>query len=261
MDYKKAYEEDLERAKKAVKEGMVSQSFVDDIFGVNQSEDERIRKWLIEEIKATHDYDSPTSRKCVDDALAYLERQKEQKDYRKLYENIAQSKWFKKAHVGKSLGEEFEQKEQTGKKWIYEDDYKSQLDAQYQQGLEDGRNEQKPAEWSDNERIRKALVDYFTSRLDASKLKDFPFSDIIAYLERQKDSDKAMSAIEKIDKYIDSHTANAHDMDDSNPDKKYYSGVDDTLSDISGILINAYSEEKQKEQPAAWSEEDEEMLQ
>lgn len=40
--------------------------------------DEKIRKWLIEEIKATHDYDSPTSRKCVDDAIAYLERQKEQ---------------------------------------------------------------------------------------------------------------------------------------------------------------------------------------
>lgn len=46
---------------------------------LKESEDERIRKWLIEEIKATHDYDSPTSRKCVDDALAYLERMKEQK--------------------------------------------------------------------------------------------------------------------------------------------------------------------------------------
>ena len=44
-----------------------------------ESEDERIRKWIIDEIKATHDYDSPTSRKSVDDAIAYLERQKEQK--------------------------------------------------------------------------------------------------------------------------------------------------------------------------------------
>ena len=40
------------------------------------------------------------------------EKQKEQKDYRKLYEDIAQSEWFKKAYAGKSLGEEFEQKEQ-----------------------------------------------------------------------------------------------------------------------------------------------------
>lgn len=69
-----------------------------------------------------------------------------------------------------------------------------------------------------------------------------------SYLEKQKDFDKAMSAIEKIDRYIDSHTANAHDMDDSNPDKKYYSGVDDTLSNIAGILNGVYSEEEQKEQ-------------
>ena len=46
---------------------------------LRESEDERIRKWIIDEIKATHDYDSPTSRKEVDDALAYLEKQKEQK--------------------------------------------------------------------------------------------------------------------------------------------------------------------------------------
>jgi GNAT superfamily N-acetyltransferase len=44
------------------------------------------------------------------------------------------------------------QKGQTGKKWIYEDDYKSQLDAQYQQGLEDGRKEQKPEGWSEDYR-------------------------------------------------------------------------------------------------------------
>ena len=47
---------------------------------MKESEDEKIRKWLIEEIKATHDYDSPTSKKCVDDALAWLEKQKENPD-------------------------------------------------------------------------------------------------------------------------------------------------------------------------------------
>ena len=60
------------------------------IIELKESEDEMIRKWLIKEIKATHDYDSPTSRKCVDDALAYLERQKEQKlvDSEKNFESI-----------------------------------------------------------------------------------------------------------------------------------------------------------------------------
>ena len=49
----------------------------------------------------------------VDDILAYLEKQKEQKDYRKLYEDIAKSEWFKKAYEGKSLGCDDEQKKQN----------------------------------------------------------------------------------------------------------------------------------------------------
>ena len=51
------------------------------------------------------------------------EKQKEQKDYRKLYEDIAQSEWFKKAYAGKSLGEEFEQKEQRPVERSLEDDH------------------------------------------------------------------------------------------------------------------------------------------
>ena len=51
----------------------------------------------------------------------WLEKQKEQKDFRKLYEDIAKSEWFKKAYVGKSLGEEDEQKEQKSAEWSEED--------------------------------------------------------------------------------------------------------------------------------------------
>lgn len=46
MDYKKAYETALARANAAVRNGMVSQNFVNDIFKI-ESEDERIRKALI----------------------------------------------------------------------------------------------------------------------------------------------------------------------------------------------------------------------
>lgn len=96
---------------------------------------------------------------------------------------------------------------------------------------------------SEDERIRKTLLrccdDWDKGQFGCMAKEDVHA--IRAYLERQKDSDKAMSAIEKIDEYIDSHTANAHDMDDSNPDKKYYSGVDDTLSDIAGILTDSYT--------------------
>ena len=94
-----------------------------------------------------------------------------------------------------------------------------------------------------DEKVRKTLLrccdDWDKGQFGCMKKEDVP--SIRAYIERMKDSDKAISAIEKIDKYIDSHTANAHDMDDSNPDKKYYSGVDDTLSDIAGILTDCYT--------------------
>lgn len=94
----------------------------------------------------------------------------------------------------------------------------------------------------------------------------------LAYLEKQKDASKAIEAVDRIDKYIDEHLANAHDMKDSNPDKKYYRGWDDALGKMAGILQDVYSDEKQKEQKPAdrfkearekyqveWSEEDEEM--
>lgn len=66
--------------------------------------------------------------------------------------------------------------------------------------------------------------------------------------EKQKDASKAIEAVERIDKYIDENLANAHDMKDSNPDKKYYRGWDDALGEMSRILQDVYSVENQKEQ-------------
>jgi len=113
---------------------------------------------------------------------------------------------------------------------------------------------------SEYERIREYIINF----VELNKGVNLPPDDadrMLAFLERQKDAGKAIEAVERIDKYIDEHTANAHDMKDSEPDKKYYSGVDDTLSNIAGILNGAYSEEKQKEQkPAEWSEFDKGVL-
>lgn len=105
-----------------------------------------------------------------------------------------------------------------------------------------------------DEKIRKWLIDYF-DKVNDEVVKEDRLK-IIAYLENQKDASKAIEAVNRIDKYIDENTANAHDMKDSNPDKKYYCGVDDTLSNIAGILNSAYSEEKQKEQKLAESEDE-----
>lgn len=77
-----------------------------------ENEDERIRKDLIKYLEDDRDCQPCQDVSFYDSSIAWLEKQKEQRDYRKLYEDIAQSEWFKKAYVGKSLGEEFEQKEQ-----------------------------------------------------------------------------------------------------------------------------------------------------
>ena len=122
---------------------------------------------------------------------------------------------------------------------------------------------------SEDERIREWLINYFKKVGNSWIHREFTCNQIIAYLEKQKEANKAIEAVERIDKYIDEHLANAHDMKDSDPDKKYYSGWDDALGKMAGILQDVYSGEKQKEhfrddtkmveQKPAWSEEDEEM--
>ena len=122
---------------------------------------------------------------------------------------------------------------------------------------------------NEDERIRKAMLQHFKNKTK-EKWCNIPVKDIISWLEKQKEASKAIEAVERIDKYIDEHLANAHDMKDSDPDKKYYRGWDDALGKMSGILQDVYSDEKQKdhfrddtkmvEQKPAWSEEDKGIL-
>lgn len=102
---------------------------------------------------------------------------------------------------------------------------------------------------SEDERIRKGLI-HLISEQDGilTAINGVSVKDILAYLEKQKDASKAIEVVDRIDKYIDQQVANAHDMEDSNPDKKYYLGWDDALGEISGILKDVYSGENQKEQ-------------
>lgn len=105
---------------------------------------------------------------------------------------------------------------------------------------------------SENERIRKVLINALKVSKTIGEL-EFRLSEptkekAIAYLEKQKEASKAIEAVERIDKYIDEHVTNAHDMKNSHPDKKYCQGIDDTLTGIAWILQDVYSNEKQKEQ-------------
>ena len=105
---------------------------------------------------------------------------------------------------------------------------------------------------SEDEKIRKCLIEALKTSKTVGELKfilpEPTREECIAYLEKQKDASEAIEAVDRIDKYIDEHLANAHDMKDSNPDKKYYRGWDDALGKMAGILQDVYSEGKQKEQ-------------
>ena len=123
---------------------------------------------------------------------------------------------------------------------------------------------------SEDEMIRKRLLEYFQGFLKgyedcykdggSVKWEGLDVKSILAWLEKQKEGDKAILAVDKIDRYIDLLTANAHDMKDSNPDKKYYRGWDDALGKISAILQEVYSGEKQKEQKPVQTEDEREYV-
>ena len=83
---------------------------------INESEDERIRKAIIDYL--TMMWGNCQDDVCgvhVEDAIQWLEKQGGQKPtLRERYENIAQSEWFKKTHNGMSVSDEEQ-------KWTEED--------------------------------------------------------------------------------------------------------------------------------------------
>lgn len=100
---------------------------------------------------------------------------------------------------------------------------------------------------SEKERIINQLIHLVQNTGEVIPIPDNK-EELLDYLKKQKDASKAIEAVDRIDKYIDEHLANAHDMKDSNPDKKYYLGWDDALAEMARILQDVYSNEKQKEQ-------------
>ena len=70
--------------------------------------DEKIRQTMIQYFTELKEYCHTRSiiPQHYDDIIAYLERQKEPRDYRKLHEEVVKSDWFKENYAGKFLGEE-----------------------------------------------------------------------------------------------------------------------------------------------------------
>lgn len=79
MDYEKAYKEALERAKESLKDGGLSQNSIDYIQSIfpelKVSEDERVRKALIDFFNRGAENGARTNGVCDKDILAWLEKQ------------------------------------------------------------------------------------------------------------------------------------------------------------------------------------------
>ena len=198
-----AYDEALERAKEIMDNTCSSettkvtcQEIFPELTENAESEYERIRKAIIGHLK--NDVDFVCNGITKDECLAWLEKQKDR--LAPIYEDIDS---FESA-----LGKAWKDYNDSGARIVdgCEDDY---VECAHAKGFREG---------------------------------------YLFGVEKQKDASKAIEAADRIDKYIDMHVANAHDMKDSNPDKKYYRGWDDALGKMAGILQDVYSEKKQKEQ-------------
>ena len=85
MDYNEKYKRALERAKKLYEQGTITESLGYVFPELQESEDEKIRKELIEHIKANKEADYVLFKKfSPDDVIAWLEKQGE----KKLIENV-----------------------------------------------------------------------------------------------------------------------------------------------------------------------------
>ena len=153
----KAYDEALKRAKILYNDkneiGYANaESVLEEVFPLlKESKDERIRKEIINYFAKGKEYLSLCSI-GKDDILAWLEKQAEQKPtLRERYKNIAESEWFKKTHNGMSVS-----------------------------------NDEEPKWTDDDEKIRKALIEYFNEQCDMSDWNGVYGYQVVAWLEKQE---------------------------------------------------------------------------
>ena len=106
------------------------------------------------------EWDGHTPQEAADRLHKYLlEKPKEQKDYNKLYEDIAKSEWFKKSYVGKSLGGEDMQKPADRPEDIHNRGYVKGVEDAYNNVGEAkvilkklAKDKPKPTEWSEEDK-------------------------------------------------------------------------------------------------------------
>lgn len=181
----KAYDEALEKARKYRDEEGFTE--MEDLFPeLAENEDEKIRRELVEYLKG--DLDDVTT-DDTDRWINWLEKQKP-RDYRRLYEEVVNSDWFKENYRGKSLVEEQKPIDPCDASW---DAY---YQRGYQRGLEVGRKEQKPVEWSEEDEsyLQTVINEIKANKKEAREYEHKKYDAIILWLKSLRPSWKPSEA-------------------------------------------------------------------
>ena len=112
---------------------------------------------------------------------------------------------------------------------------------------------------SDDERIREEMVRYFTEMKKGGSAA-LPYDDCIAYLERQKKqkpADEAEKFFDSVESYNQGFVAGQKKMKE---DIEKGFGISEHSLDYLAGRYAGYAAARQEQEPAEWSEEDEEIL-
>ena len=178
MDYEKAYKAVLKTAIQWIKDGCTDKEKIclECVFPeLRESEDERIRKWIIEELEITRDAmsgknpysDDPdivARLKRLDEAIDHLEKQKELPFVKDVILGYPGLYFYdgERMHFRGSTAMEEKHKEQNPA----EDKYQQELEAtdRWQEGYEAGYNAaSKPAEWSEGDKLCVSVLESFVA--------------------------------------------------------------------------------------------------
>ena len=273
MDYEKKYNEALEQAKKLSVDGYLDAIAVEEIFPeLRESEDERIRKWLIDyfsSIKATVWIHRDIS---CEQILAYLEKQKEQ-------EHICDSAQYEEGFkTGLEIGLRKQKEQKVDIDKLRRDIYQSGYNDGYQHGKEDAQKEQKPAEWRpfDKEvltKIKELIDSHFSEHVQRGVYKDWLDEHISQPAEwSEEDADMLNCCISSIEeakenryayKETDGDTSYDREIDwlkslRPQPKKGLHPG---SIRKVDNPMKWMEEDEKEREQkPVTWSEEDEKII-
>ena len=258
----------MEKARELHGTVAAGRDFLAEIFPeLAESEDERIRKELMDIIEKSYIYGGFTlnSKKDLDRYLAWLEKQKGKmtaEEFQLKLKEAKENKYIRAQllwelmHSGIITEVDYQYlTDDKRKPWTVEEyriayqegfEMSEQLKQKESLHIQETCKEKSDSFTDEDERIRRTLAEYFGPQVQLDFVRGVRIQKIRDWLEKQKDASKAIEAVDRIDKYIDEHLANAHDMKDSNPDKKYYRGWDDALGKMAGILQDVYSEKENK---------------